>query len=193
LKPKQMTLSDAKLLTQLHAGDIASFETLFLRHYERVYGVLLRLVGDQAEAEDIAQQVFLKLYAEPERIKTEADDTNLIGWLYRVAVNEGYNVLRSQKRRTTRQERFSRLWPFGSTPADPAQLAEQRTMQAQVRQVLAEMKPREAKLLLLRHSGLSYKELAAVLDVAPGSIGSLLTRAERVFAKKYRLAFPDKE
>jgi RNA polymerase sigma-70 factor (ECF subfamily) len=53
------------------------------------------------------------------------------------------------------------------------------------------MKPRDAKLLLLRHSGLSYKELAVVLNVAPGSIGSLLTRAERAFAKKYRLAYPD--
>ena len=193
MKSKQMTLSDAKLLTQLHAGDTASFETLFMRHYERVYGVLFRLVGDQAEAEDIAQHVFLKLYAEPERIKAETDDTNLIGWLYRVAVNEGYNVLRSQKRRTARQERFSRLWRFDRPPSDPAQLTEYRTIQTQVRQVLAELKPREAKLLLLRHSGLSYKELAAVLNVAPGSIGSLLTRAERDFAKKYRLAFPDKE
>jgi RNA polymerase sigma-70 factor (ECF subfamily) len=181
------------LLTQLHAGDTDSFETLFVRHYERVYGVLYRLVGNQAEAEDIAQHVFLKLYAEPERIKAEADDINLIGWFYRVAINEGYNVLRSQKRRTARQERFSRLWRFGSLPSDPAQLAEQRTIQAQVRQVLVELKPRDAKLLLLRHSGLSYKELAAVLNVAPGSIGSLLTRAERAFAKKYRQAFLDKE
>ncbi|MEM7346205.1 MAG: sigma factor-like helix-turn-helix DNA-binding protein [Chloroflexota bacterium] len=53
------------------------------------------------------------------------------------------------------------------------------------------MKPREAKLLLLRHSGLSYKELAATLNVAPGSIGSLLTRAERKFSKKYAAMFPE--
>jgi RNA polymerase sigma-70 factor (ECF subfamily) len=62
-----------------------------------------------------------------------------------------------------------------------------------VRRVLAELKPRDTKLLVLRHSGLSYKELAVALDLSPGSIGSLLTRAERAFAKRYRLAYPDKD
>jgi RNA polymerase sigma-70 factor (ECF subfamily) len=62
-----------------------------------------------------------------------------------------------------------------------------------VRCILAEMKPRDAKLLLLRHSGLTYKELAVALNLAPGSIGSLLTRAERAFAKRYRLAYPEEE
>jgi RNA polymerase sigma-70 factor (ECF subfamily) len=65
--------------------------------------------------------------------------------------------------------------------------------QIRVRQILAQMKPRDAKLLVLRHSGLSYKELAVALKLAPGSIGSLLTRAERAFAQKYRLAYPEQE
>ena len=58
-------LSDAMLLMQLQAGDEASFEAfevLFLRHYEQIYGILFRLLGHKADAEDVAQQVFLKLY-----------------------------------------------------------------------------------------------------------------------------------
>jgi RNA polymerase sigma-70 factor (ECF subfamily) len=55
------------------------------------------------------------------------------------------------------------------------------------------MRPREAKLLLLRHSGLSYKELALVLNLAPGSVGTLLTQAKRSFAQKYRHAFPEEK
>jgi RNA polymerase sigma-70 factor (ECF subfamily) len=58
---------------------------------------------------------------------------------------------------------------------------------------LIQLKPRDAKLLLLRYSGLSYKELAVALNLSPGSIGSLLTRAERAFAKEYGLAYPEED
>jgi len=184
-------LSDAQLLTQLQAGDDASFEALFRRHYDRVYGILYRLLGNKTDAEDVAQQVFLKLYRAPRRIRYQGDEINVAGWLYRVAVNMGYNTLRSQQRQYKWQDRLGWLWPFDAQAPDPAAVAEGLDEQAKVRRVLAQMKPREAKLLLLRHSGLSYKELAAVLNVAPGSVGSLLTRAERAFAQKYRLAYPD--
>ena len=186
-------LSDAKLLTQLQAGDEAAFEVLFLRHYDRIYDILYRLLGNRIDAEDVAQQVFLKLYHSPRRIRLQGGETNVAGWLYRVAVNTGYNTLRSQKRRQNWQEKLSWLWPFETSSPDPTEIVESNEMQARVRQILAEMKPRAAKLLLLRYSGLSYKELAVALNLAPGSIGSLLTRAERAFAKKYRLAYPEKE
>jgi RNA polymerase sigma-70 factor (ECF subfamily) len=62
-----------------------------------------------------------------------------------------------------------------------------------VRRILATMKPGQAKILLLRHSGLSYKEIAIALNVAPGSVGSLLTRAERAFRAKYQQAFSETE
>jgi RNA polymerase sigma-70 factor (ECF subfamily) len=185
-------LTDAKLLTQLQAGDDASFELLFQRHYDRIYHILYRLLGSKADAEDVAQYVFLKLYQSPHRVQLQGDETNVAGWLYRVAVNTGYNTLRSRKRRQMRQERWGWLWPFNAS-VDPADLAESNDRQSRVRQTLARMKPRDAKLLALRHSGLSYKELAVALDLAPGSIGSLLTRAERAFTQEYRLAYPEEE
>jgi RNA polymerase sigma-70 factor (ECF subfamily) len=184
-------LTDAQLLTQLQAGDDASFEVLFHRHYSRVYGILCRLLGNKSDAEDVAQQVFLKLYHAPRRIRVQGDEVNVAGWLYRVAVNTGYNTLRSQQRRHKWQDQLGWFWSTDTQSPDPATVAEGHAEQAKVRLVLAQMKPREAKLLLLRHSGLSYKELAVVLKVAPGSIGSLLTRAERAFAQKYRLAYPE--
>lgn len=186
-------LSDTKLLIRWHSGDESSFEALFSRHYKRIYTVLLALLGNKADAEDVAQQVFLKLYYASERFQTMSDETNVAGWLYRVAINEGYNTLRSQKRRTFWQEQFARLWPFSVSLPDPASLAESQDAQIKVRQILLAMKPRDAKLLLLRHAGLSYTELAIVLKVAPGSIGSMLTRAERVFRDKYCQAFLEEE
>jgi RNA polymerase sigma-70 factor (ECF subfamily) len=189
----QTMLTDAQLLTQLQAGDDASFEVLFLRHYDRIYSILYRLLGNQTDAEDVAQQVFLKLYHSPRRIRFQRNQANVAGWLYRVAINTGYNTLRGQQRRQKWQETLGWLWPFETSGPDPADIAENNERQARVRRILAEMKPRQAKLLLLRHSGLSYQELAVALQVAPGSIGPLLTRAERAFAQKYRLAYPEKE
>ncbi len=185
-------LSKLKTLPPLCARDEAAFERLFLAQYERVYGILARLVGDPAEAEDLTQQVFLKLYHAFEQFQADdADEAEgqIVGWLYRVAVNQGYDALRQRKRRAGRQERFSRWWFFTAAPPNPAHIAERRDTQAQVRHILAEMKPRQAKLLLLRHSGLSYDEIAAALEIAPGSVGPLLTQAKRVFAKKYQKVF----
>lgn len=189
----QTVFSDATLLMQLQAGDDASFEALFLRHYERVYQVLYRLLGNKADAEDMAQQVFLKLYRSPKRIQVGEAGTNVAGWLYRVAVNEGYNALRSRRRRAAWQERLATLWPFDRSGEDPARQVDQQNAQVMVRRILATMKPGQAKILLLRHSGLSYKEIAIALDVAPGSVGSLLTRAERAFRAKYQQAFSETE
>jgi RNA polymerase sigma-70 factor (ECF subfamily) len=185
-------LSDAKLLTQLQAGDDASFEALFLRHYDRVYNILYRLLGNRADAEDVAQQVFLKLYYSPRRVRLAGDEASVAGWLYRVAVNAGYNMLRSQKRERARRDKGGWLWLLSRSPADPEEITESKDAQGRVRFILAELKPRDAMLLILRYSGLSYQELAVAFDLSPGSIGSMLTRAERAFAKKYRLAFPER-
>ncbi len=186
-------LSDAKLLAQIQVDENVSFDTFFLNHYDRVYGVLFRLLGNQTDAEDVAQQVFLKLYHSSTWLRVQGDGTNLVGWLYRVAVNAGYNALRSKNRRRAWYEKLARLRSVEPPPLDPTQITERQETQARVRQILAGMKPRDAKLLMLRHSGLSYKELAETLNVAPGSIGSLLTRAERAFEKKYRSTFVEEE
>jgi RNA polymerase sigma-70 factor (ECF subfamily) len=186
-------LSDAKLLTRVQAGDDASFEALFLRHYDRVYNILYRLLGNRDDAEDAAQRVFLKLYRSPRRIRLRGTEANVAGWLYRVAVNAGYNALRSQKRRRKWLERLRSFRFIDASLPDPVEAADRSELQFRVRQVLGEMRSRDAEILLLRHSGLSYKELAVALNLSPGSIGSLLTRAERAFAEKYRSAYPEEE
>lgn len=159
----------------------AAFETVFLEHYPRIYGVLFRLVGDRAEAEDLALEAFWKLW---ERIPARPE--NLGGWLYRVAVRLGYNALRAARRRGHYEESAGREALVFDAPADPAQTAERRAERARVRAVLSQLPPRDAQLLLLRHSGLSYKEIAATLGLAPGSVGTLLVRAEKEFERQYQ-------
>jgi RNA polymerase sigma-70 factor (ECF subfamily) len=160
----------------------ADFEAVFARHWSRVYGLLFSLVGEHAEAEDLALEVFWRYYQRPPSV---AEQEKLGGWLYRVALRLGYNALRSSRRRQHYEESAGKhdLLVNGSVDAEGQILkAEQRQ---QVRRVLAGMKSRSAQVLVLRHSGCSYAEIAAALKIAPGSVGTLLTRAEAEFQQRF--------
>lgn len=154
------------------------FRSVFFQHYARVYAVLFRLVGDRAEAEDLALETFCKLWQQP---PARAD--NIGGWLYRVATRLGYNALRDAKRRARYEQAAGRDAFERADVADPARTAERADACAQVREVLSRMSERDAQLLILRHSGLAYKEIAHALGVSPNSIGTLLTRAEAEFER----------
>jgi RNA polymerase sigma-70 factor (ECF subfamily) len=161
----------------------ASFEAAFQQHWHRVCAVLYRLVGDRDEAEDLAMETFWRLYRRP---PAENSPSGLGGWLYRVATNLGFNALRARKRRKRYEEEagLQALQINGSwDPADEIERAQERE---RVRAVLAQMKPRPAQLLILRHSGMSYAELAEALGVATSSIGTLLARAEEEFAERLK-------
>jgi RNA polymerase sigma-70 factor (ECF subfamily) len=172
-----VTDSDAALLERLRSGDSTAFEELFLRHYTAVYRVSYRVVDNAQEAEDLAQETFLALYRQPPRVDSSGSPG---AWLYRVAVNRAYNVLRSKQRL---QRRLERVEP--QQQSDPQDEYLRREERERVRAALARLPERTAKLLLLRHAGLAYAEIAAALQVAPGSVGTLLVRAERAFIQTY--------
>jgi RNA polymerase sigma-70 factor (ECF subfamily) len=156
------------------------FEQLFLDHWPRVVGVLARLVGNPAEAEDLALETFWRLYRRPPTAPGP-----LAGWLYRVALNLGYNALRAARRRARYEDAAGREALERSAPPSPDEAAEQSDERRRVRAALAELASRDAQLLILRHSGFSYKDIAVALNVAPGSVGTLLARAEAEFERSY--------
>lgn len=162
------------------------FEALFSEHWERVYAVLFRLLGDHAAAEDLALEVFWRLYQEPPRA---AEGGKLVGWLYRVATNLGYNALRASKRRGHYESKAGIAYLEQSPVTDPAVEAERNIHRQQVHNVFTEMKPRSVSLLVLRHSGFAYAEIAEIIGVSPGSVGTLLARAEREFERKFIAAY----
>jgi RNA polymerase sigma-70 factor (ECF subfamily) len=163
----------------------AQFEALFLEHWPRVYAVLFRLMGDHAEAEDLALETFIKVY----RSYPAQDATfNLGGWLYRVATNLGLNAIRDRKRRQRYEQEAGRVDWLGEQANGPAELFAAEEQRQLARKVLGEMSPRQAQLLVLRYAGQPYKEIAAALGVSPTSIGPLLVRAEQEFEKRFRAA-----
>ena len=153
-----MSDSERELLQRLGWNDGAAFKGLFLRYYGQVYRVLYRLVGNREEAEDLAQETFLALYRTPPRLD---GDTALVAWLCRVALNRGYNALRGERRSQRRLERLA-IPSVQDGPDVEVLRAEER---ARIRATLKRLPERQGKLLLLRHAGLSYAEIAAAASV----------------------------
>jgi len=180
----QMTTADNLLLEQIQQGDTASFEALFHQHYDRVYGLLFRLVGNRTEAEDLLQDVFFKLYnhAYSGRFSSKKRAHNISAWLYRAATNAGYNAIRS---RTRRQKRDNWLVPDKEGSPSAEGLVERIEEKTAVRAALAMLPERQTRLLLLRQMDMSYAECAAACDVAPASVGTLLRRASAAFREAY--------
>ena len=161
------------------------FETIFLENWPRIYGLLLRLVGDQAEAEDLALETFMRLYQRPPENNPAL---NLGGWLHRVAVNLGLNAMRNWQRRRQYEEKAGRLDLMEESNASPSEVFAAEEERRIARNVLAEMNPRQSQILILRYSGMAYKEIAAIMSLAPSSVGPLLVRAETEFEKRFRLS-----
>ncbi|MDI3340353.1 MAG: sigma-70 family RNA polymerase sigma factor [Sphaerobacter sp.] len=181
--PHASAASDGALVQALQTGDDDAFAEVLRRYYPTVYGVLLRITGSPDEAEDLTQEVFLRLYQRP--IPPESD-ANLAGWLYRVATNLGFNATRARRRLRDRVLRWARLErPLASEPPNPAAEVERRDAAARVRQALAELPERDRTVLILRYSGVSYAEIAAAVGIRTSSVGTVLARAERALRARY--------
>lgn len=167
---------------QTESGSV-SFEALFMEYWTPVYRILHRLVGDPAEAEDLAIEAFLRLYRQQGR---KPPIQNVGGWLYQVATRLGLNSIRDWMRREKYELTAGRYDLAEAAHFSPAELMSRQEERQQVRMALSRMNERHSQLLILRYSGLSYQEIASALKLSPTSIGPLLVRAEREFEKQYR-------
>lgn len=163
-------------------GPTSRFDEVFRAAYRDMYGLAFRLLGDSGEAEDSAQEVFVKLAADP---VLDRPDPELRAWLRRVTLNDASNRLRARNRAAHHIDRAGRLEPAVQHVAEPLTGVLRAEEQAAVRRALTALPPRQRDCLLLRHSGFSYAEIAATLQIALGSVGVLLTRAERAFRTTY--------
>ncbi|MCA1666423.1 MAG: sigma-70 family RNA polymerase sigma factor [Thermomicrobia bacterium] len=164
-------------------GQLPPFDTVFQRYYRRVFAILTRIVGPD-EADDLAQETFLRFHDRPPLRRTDDDDA-VGAWLYRVATNLGFNAIRGHKRRAAREERVTRAELPLQRPLDPEYEAVRREERALVQSVLVAMPERARAVLTLRQAGCSYAEIAAAVGIAPGSVGTTLVRAEALFRQRY--------
>ena len=149
-------------------------EQVFRTTYARVVAVAARVLGARDEAEDVAQEVFLAFG------RSAVPAGEAMGWLSVAAARTALNHLRSGRRRTSREAAGdgAELHP------DVADAVVAREERRRVRAALARLPRKQAVALVLRHSGFSYAEVAAALDLSPGSVGTTVRRAESALRKE---------
>lgn len=176
---------DAELVARIAAGDPAAARALVARKLPRLLALALRMLGDAGEAEDVAQESFVRIWRQAPRWRpgTARFDT----WIHRVALNLCYDRLRRRREQ-----------PMATPPdsIDPAPLPDQRLIGADAERRVGDalqslpLRQREA-IALQYYQGLSNVEAAAVMEVSVEALESLLARARRTLRERLRETIGD--
>jgi len=175
---------EAELVTELQAGSETAFDWLVTHYHGPVYNLILGMLGDTADSADAAQEVFLKAFKGIQKFR---QGSSLKTWLYRIAIREALNHRRWFKRHLQKNVSIDAepdeacapidLEDMGATPFD--QLAAQE-IQVAVQGALLEIPEVFRSAVILRDlEGLSYEEVAEVLDVSVGTVKSRILRGRR--------------
>jgi RNA polymerase sigma-70 factor (ECF subfamily) len=164
---------DAELLRAIAAGDRAAFDRLSRRHLDRAFGVAMRMTGSRADAEDVVQDVFLRLWTKPESWRP--GQAQFSTWLYRVVVNRCLDL----KRRPKGADLDS-----VEEPQDPDANAEDNMLEAErsraIDGAVARLPERQRAAIVLTYTaGLRNAEAASAMEISVKAFEALLVRAKR--------------
>lgn len=166
------------------------FDAAFVSHHRSVYRAAFALLRDAGLAEDVTQDVFLKLYHHLETLvrgfAPDADrDESLRAWLLRVAINDARNVLRGRARTFAREEQFAQD-ACGDVATNALDIDYERRIEIEAaRRALARIDEPMRSCLLLKQQGLTYREIAAALSLKETSVGTYVARGRKEFARIY--------
>jgi len=167
------------------AAGAPGFDEAFTLHHRAVYRAAYALVRDSGLAEDVTQEVFLKLY---QHLGSLQNEEHVRPWLLRVATNTALNTLRSRGRTSVREDEFVQSAAVGlGGPASVGIEAdyERRAEVEEARRALAQVKEPMRSCLLLKQQGLSYREIAQTLSINEVNVGSLIARGRKEFMRVY--------
>lgn len=174
-------------LARLRAGEARAFEELVRGYQHRVFGVALRMLGNRAEAEEVAQEVFLRVHRAIAEFRGEA---KLSTWLYAIASRVCLSRLGAGERRAGREGEET-LVRLANGHANPAAEAERGELEAALHRAIAELAEERRIVVVLRDlEGLAYEEIAEALEVPVGTVRSRLHRARMDLKEKLERFFP---
>jgi RNA polymerase sigma-70 factor (ECF subfamily) len=182
--------SDQQLVERVQAGEKAAFDLLVRKYQHRVLKLVSRFVSDAAEAEDVAQEAFIKAYR---ALASFRGDSAFYTWLYRIAINTAKNALVSNRRRPVdfdldlqdpeQYDRHARL-KEGDTPEGVLLTEEIRSVVEKAMEQLPE--DLRTAIVLRELEGLSYEEIAEAMDCPVGTVRSRIFRAREAIDKKLK-------
>ena len=186
--PDEIEDPDADLVDRWQSGDEGAFETLVRLHQRRVFGLVMRMLGDRQEAEDVAQEAFLSLHRHGHRFRREARFSTFV---YRVAANAALNRRRTLGRKRAREEALARRQDAGfdlpSSPRDPEDATAGGEVQVQVQEALLLLsEDLRAAIILYDIEGQSYGEIAKALGIPEGTVKSRIHRARNALREHLR-------
>ena len=185
-------LTDAEVMLELKAGNMAAFDVLLAKYRKPIMHFMFRMVHNQAVAEELAQEVFLRVYRSRETYRAEAQFST---WLYRIATNLGVNYARD-----TRHERSASTVYLDETDAETgatpdvaetapsveADLLRRERMKAIRQHVMALPERQKAAVLMHKYEGMDYKHIGEVLKLSESATKSLLFRAYQTLREKLK-------
>jgi RNA polymerase sigma-70 factor (ECF subfamily) len=187
--PFDTNSTDRELVEQAREGDEAAFKILVERYLQNVYTFCLRYTGSPADAEDAAQETFVKAWRNLNRFNTSKA---LKTWLFAIAKNSATDLLR--KRRAVHFSQFDTsddgnvlTDTLADTEPLPEELFSRKSLANEVRASLEQLKPRDRTLLSLRYEEeLSFEEIARLLKMSPNTVRSLHRRALILLRKQFQ-------
>ena len=177
--------SDARLIEGLCAGDDRAYEELLARFQQPVYNIVCRLLSDSTEAADVVQEVFLKVFKSIGGFRSRS---SLKTWVYRIAVNESHNHRRWFARKRGQETGLDDDQGDGVTyeqtlpdhSQSPLEIAVDHETRAAIEEALQRVKPAFRDALILREiEGLSYDEIAEVLQVNINTVKTRIVRGRQ--------------
>jgi RNA polymerase sigma-70 factor (ECF subfamily) len=169
--------SDAELVHRAKGGDDSAFDELVVRYRKKVYAIAFGMARNHGDADDVAQETFLRAYQALNRFKTEFEFKT---WLFRIAVNTCINMLKRKGRRveTSFEEKIEAGMPQPVTPGNPGKEMEQQELREKIDEAIQQLSPKLRSVFVLRtQQDLSYEEIARVLKISRGTVMSRLSRA----------------
>ncbi|MBN2584640.1 MAG: sigma-70 family RNA polymerase sigma factor [Planctomycetes bacterium] len=161
-------MEQAGLMDACRRGDRSAQHELYKRYGERIYRLTLRLAGNAQDAFDLTQETFIRAF---QRISAFDGRSGVGTWLYRIATNEALQLFR---KRGTEQRHLRVLAEQRSVAANPGSATDSPDVDGALAQLSG---PHRAILILKYQEGLSYEEIAEVLEIAPGTVASRMNRA----------------
>ncbi len=186
---QEAALEDLRLVSGLQAGDERAYEQLIERFQNPVYNLAYRLLNDQADASDVAQEVFLKIFRNVGHFR---GDSSLRTWVYRIAVNESHNrrrwLFRHRRGETGIDETFEdsdgREKPLMDSGETPFDFTVNREALGLLEEALAGINPVFRAALVLREiEDMSYDEIAEILEVSIGTVKSRIVRGREALRR----------